>query len=80
MANIGLLIFIVGRTFDVEIDGGCCTQIVLMGAARPYIGQVTCQGEGVPPTEILYFSFYPDFHCFLISFLILSNYLLITIS
>jgi hypothetical protein len=34
-----------------EADGGCCTQIVLMGAARPYIGQVTCQGEGVPPTE-----------------------------
>jgi hypothetical protein len=35
----------------LEDDGGCCTQIVLMGAARPYIGQVTCQGEDVPPTE-----------------------------
>jgi hypothetical protein len=23
-----------------------------MGAARPYIGQVTCQGEGVPPTVL----------------------------
>jgi hypothetical protein len=24
-----------------------------MGAAKPYIGQVTCQGEGVPPTILI---------------------------
>jgi hypothetical protein len=45
-------IFKISNFGDLKIyfDGGCCTQIVLMGAARPYIGQVTSQGEDVPPT------------------------------